>query len=70
MKFYSFYVDLISILLMHDIIETGICNYLSLLFLSFLFKCVVDKHKNDEPKHKNIIAVVVFLSIKFTIDII
>lgn len=54
---------------MHDIIETGICNYLSLLFLSFLFKCVVDKHKNDEPKHKNIIAVVVVLSIKFTIDI-
>ena len=44
-------------------------NYLSLLFLLVLFKYIVNKHKNNDPKQKNITAIEVFLSIKSIIDI-
>ena len=44
--------------------QTGRCTYLS------FFKCVVDKSKNEMPNNKNVIAEVVFLSIKFIIDTI
>ena len=46
------------------LLQTGLCTYLS------FFKCVVDKSKNEIPNNKNVIAEVVFLSIKFIIDTI